>query len=67
MDAFMEEFTARIEAAGNCDHERWPQYSSDNIPARMKAFEKPCFDKKVAWLNNQWSEQQPYIDMHEFK
>ncbi len=67
MDAFMEEFTARIEAAGNCDHERWPQYSSDNIPARMRAFEKPCFDKKVAWLNNQWSEQQPYIDMHEFQ
>ena len=32
----------------------------NNIPARMKAFEKPCFDKKVAWLNNQWSEQQPY-------
>jgi len=33
---------------------RWPQYSSDNIPARMRAFEKPCFEKKVAWLNSQW-------------
>lgn len=20
----------------------------------MRAFEKPCFDKKVAWLNSQW-------------
>ena len=58
MGIFMEEFTARIEAAGNRDHERWPQYSSDNITARMKAFAKPSFDKKVAWLNNQWSTQQ---------
>lgn len=54
MASFMEDFTARIEAAGNCDHVRWPQYSSDNIPARMRAFEKPCFEKKVAWLNSQW-------------
>ena len=56
MDTFMEEFTARIEAAGNCDHKRWPQYSSDNITARMNAYEKPCFHRKVAWLNSQWSQ-----------
>ncbi len=56
MEEFMEDFTVRIEVAGNCDHKRWPQYSSDNIPARMRAFEKPCFDKKVAWLNSQWGE-----------
>ena len=54
MEAFMEDFTARIEPAGNSDHKRWPQYGSDNIPARMRAFEKPCFDKKVSWLNSQW-------------
>lgn len=54
MDTFMEEFTARIEVAGNYDHKRWPQYSSDNIPARMRAFEKPCFHKKVEWLQSQW-------------
>lgn len=63
MGIFMEEFTARIEAAGNCDHERWPQYYSDNIPARMRAFAKPSFDKKVAWLNSQWSTQQLHNDV----
>ena len=67
MEDFMEEFAARIEAAGNCDHERWPQYSSDNITARMRAFEKPCFDKKVAWLNSQWSTQQSHNDEPGFK
>ena len=54
MDDFMEAFVARIEIAGNYDHKRWPQYSSDNITARMRAFEKPCFHKKVEWLNRQW-------------
>ena len=54
MDTFMEDFTSRIETAGNYDHRRWPQYSSDNIPARMEAFEKPCFHKKVEWLQTQW-------------
>ena len=54
MASFMEEFTARIEAAGNCDHDRWPQYAGDGITARMRAFGKPSFDKKVAWLNSQW-------------
>ncbi len=67
MENFMADFTARIEAAGNCDHERWPQYSSDNITARMRAFEKPCFDKKVAWLNSQWSTQQLHNDVSESK
>ena len=56
MDSFMEEFTAKIEVAGNYDHIRWPQYSGDNITARMRAFEKPCFHKKVAWLQTQWGE-----------
>ena len=60
MGIFMEEFTARIEAAGNCDHGRWPQYAGDNITARMKAFCQPSFHKKVAWLNNQWSTTQRY-------
>ena len=67
MGTFMEDFTARIEAAGNCDHERWPQYSSDNITARMRAFAKPCLDKKVAWLNSKWNEQESCIDVDRFK
>lgn len=67
MGTFMEAFTARIEAAGNCDHERWPQYSSDNITARMRAFAKPCLDKKVAWLNSKWNEQESCIDVDRFK
>ena len=67
MEDFMEEFTARIDSAGNCDHKRWSQYSSDNITARMRAFEKPCFAKKVAWLNSQWNAQQSYQDKFESK
>lgn len=67
MGTFMEDFTARIEAAGNCDHERWPQYNCDNITARMRAFAKPCFDKKVAWLNSKWNEQESCIDVDRFK
>ena len=54
MDAYMEAFTTKIEAAGNCDHLRWPQYASDNIPGRMRAFCRPSFHKKVAWLQSQW-------------
>jgi len=62
MDEYIEEFTARIEAAGNCDHNRWPQYAGDDITARMRAFGKPSFDKKVAWLNSQWGVPQCHDD-----
>ena len=67
MESFMEDFTARIDSAGNCDHKRWPQYSCDNITARMRAFAKPCFNKKVAWLNSQWGTLQLHNDVIESK
>ena len=57
MDEYMDQFVARIEAAGNADHERWPQYpTSDNITQRLNEFGKPSFHKKVEWLNTQWGE-----------
>lgn len=57
MDEYMDQFVARIEAAGNADHERWPQYpTSDNITQRLNEFCKPSFHKKVEWLNTQWGE-----------
>ena len=58
MDSFMDQFVAKIEAAGNADHVRWPQYPSDNIIERINAFGKPSFHKKVEWLNSQWGTQQ---------
>ena len=65
MDDFMEEFTAKIEEAGNCDHRRWPQYSSDNITARMRSFAKPSFHMKVEWLQTQWNTRQLFDNVLE--
>lgn len=56
IDTFMEEYTSRIEEAGNCDFQRWPEYSSNNITERMRNFGQPSFHKKVAWLQSQWHE-----------
>lgn len=54
MDEYMDRFVAKIEQAGNADHERWPQYPSDNTIDRLNRFGKPSFHKKVEWLNSQW-------------
>ena len=54
MDAFIDAFGAKVEAAGNADYVRWPQYSGNNITMRLKNFYRPCFHKKVAWLQSQW-------------
>ena len=56
MDAFIDAFAAQVEAAGNTDYVRWPQYSANEIPARLNQFYRPSFHKKVAWLNTQWGE-----------
>lgn len=56
MEDYMNQFVAKIEQAGNADKNRWPQYSGDNTTARLNAFYKPSFHKKVAWLNEQWGE-----------
>ena len=54
MDEFMDQFVARIEAAGYADYARWPQYEADNLTYRLNSFAKPSFHKKVEWLNTQW-------------
>ena len=56
IDMFMEDFTSRIEVAGNCDFQRWPQYCSNSITERMRDFGQPSFHKKVVWLQSQWHE-----------
>ena len=58
MDAFIDAFGAKVEAAGNADYVRWPQYSGSNIPLRLNNFYRPCLHKKVAWLNSQWGTAQ---------
>lgn len=54
MDAYMDVFVAKIEQAGNADYVRWPQYSGNNLTLRLNQFARPCFHKKVAWLQSQW-------------
>lgn len=67
MDQYLDQFAARIEQAGNCDYHRWGQYGSDNIVFRLNAYGKPCFHKKVAWLQSQWGndevvKESPWLD-----
>lgn len=54
MDAYMDDFVAKIEQAGNADFKRWPQYSGNNLTLRLNQFARPSFHKKVAWLQSQW-------------
>ena len=54
MDDYMDRFVAKIDAAGNADHVRWPQYPSNNLTKRLNEYGKPSFHKKVEWLNSQW-------------
>ena len=53
-DQFLNEFGDKIEAAGNCDYNRWPESECDNIKFRIKYTRKNCLNKKIAWLNTQW-------------
>ncbi len=62
MDAYIDNFTIKFEAAGNADHVRWPQYNGNNTQARTNMYLKPCFHKKVDWLNTQWNDTQPPTD-----
>ena len=57
MDAYMDEFVAKIEQAGNSDHVRWPQYYGNNTKFRLNYYAKPSFHEKVAWLQSQWGSQ----------
>ena len=54
MDAYIDAFAAKIEQAGTADFNRWPQSQSNVIRLRVNQYFKPCFDKKVAWLQSQW-------------
>ena len=56
IDRFLDEFGDKIEAAGNCDHNRWPRSECDNIKNRINWSRDYCLKKKIAWLNEQWGE-----------
>ena len=54
MDAFLDAFADKVEAAGNADFIRWPQYNGNNTTYRLNRYGRPSFHKKVAWLQSQW-------------
>ena len=54
MDAYIDEFAAKIEQACEYDYVRWPRYSSHNNTLKLNLYTRPSFHKKVAWLNTQW-------------
>lgn len=54
MDDYIDAFAAKIEQAGEADFKRWPGSKSNNIIYRVNHYLKPCFHKKVTWLNSQW-------------
>jgi len=56
MDAYIDEFAAKIEQACEADFKRWPLYSANNNTLRINMYFRPCFHKKVAWLQSQWGE-----------
>ena len=56
MDNYIDSFAAKIEQAGAADFKRWPQSQSNVIGLRVNQYLKPCFHKKVAWLNTQWGD-----------
>lgn len=55
MDAYMDDFVAKVEQAGNADFVRWPQYCGNNTTYRLNHYAKPSFQQKVAWLQSQWA------------
>ncbi len=57
LDLFLNEFGDKIEAAGNCDHNRWPKSECDNIKGRINFTRNQCLKKKIAWLNEQWGQE----------
>ena len=56
MDNYIDKFAAKIEQAGTADFNRWPQSQSNVIRLRITQYFKPCFRKKVAWLQSQWGD-----------
>lgn len=58
LDPFLDKFATAIEAAGEHDHVRWPQFNGNGTTQRINNFLKPCLRKKVAWLQSQWGEEQ---------
>lgn len=59
IDAYLDDFAAKIEQAGYYDVERWPQYNGNyNIPYRLNTYGRPYFHRKVAWLQSQWRNEE---------
>ena len=57
IDAFLDEFAAKIEIAGSYDYIRWPQYNGEGTTRRINSALKPYLHKKVEWLQSQWGEE----------
>ncbi|MBQ6166341.1 MAG: CotH kinase family protein [Muribaculaceae bacterium] len=55
LDQFLNEFGDKVEAAGNCDYNRWPKSECNNIKNRINFTRNQCLNKKIAWLNEQWN------------
>ena len=55
LDAFIDDFIARIATATLCDVRRWPNYGTNNIEERKNEF-KRRMREKVAFLTRQWGE-----------
>ena len=59
LDAFIDAFAVKVDAAGNADFVRWPEYAANSIALRLDYFYRPCLHKKVAWLQSQWGYPDP--------
>ena len=55
LDAYIDNFIARIATASLCDARRWPNYGTSNIEERKNEF-KRRMREKVAFLTRQWGE-----------
>lgn len=62
IDAFLDEFAAKIEIAGCYDYIRWPQYNGEGTTRRINSALKPYFHTKVEWLQSQWGEEPDTIN-----
>ena len=58
LDHFLDEFGDKIEVAGNCDYDRWPKSECNNIKNRINFTRNHCLNKKIAWLQSQWGEEE---------
>ena len=54
MNDFIDAFTSQIAGAIDANHDRWPDYNTDNMLPRWATF-KQFWTKRVEFLQQQWS------------